>query len=50
VVCENNNTEQFAFCHPGASFNPNMHFEDSLVARFKEGNPDRLFLMPHNSE
>ncbi|XP_074377610.1 uncharacterized protein LOC141719127 [Apium graveolens] len=49
MVCENENLEQFAFCDPGVSFTLNNNFEDNLVSRFKEGNPDRLFFMPHNS-
>ncbi|KAL8125435.1 hypothetical protein AgCh_012939 [Apium graveolens] len=50
MVCENENLEQFAFCDPGVSFTLNNNFEDNLVSRFKEGNPDRLFFMPHNSK
>ncbi|XP_074355808.1 uncharacterized protein LOC141695465 [Apium graveolens] len=49
MVCENENLEQFAFCDPGVSFTLNINFEDNLVSRFKEGNLDRLFFMPHNS-
>lgn len=50
VVRENDNMEQFAFCDPGATFTLNSDFEANLVSRFKEGNPDRLFLLPHNSK
>lgn len=50
MVRENDNLEQFAFCDPGASFTVNSDFEATLVRRLKEGNPDRLFLMPHNSK
>ncbi|KAL8107917.1 hypothetical protein AgCh_024353 [Apium graveolens] len=49
VVIGNNNHELFAFCDPGATFTVNDDFENNLVNRLKEGNPGRLFLMPHNS-
>lgn len=49
VVSENNNLDLFAFVDPGATFTLNSEFETYLVNRLKEGNPDRLFLMPHNS-
>ena len=51
MVRENGTKDQFAFCDPGASLNlMNNSFEDNLVNRFKEGNPDRLFLIPHHSK
>ncbi|XP_074335674.1 uncharacterized protein LOC141672885 [Apium graveolens] len=49
VVIGNNNHELFAFCDPGATFTLNNDFENNLVNRLKEDNPDRLFLKPHNS-
>ncbi|XP_074336394.1 uncharacterized protein LOC141673543 [Apium graveolens] len=49
VVIGNNNHELFAFFDPGATFTVNDDFENNLVNRLKEGNPGRLFLMPHNS-
>ena len=49
-VHENENLHLFAFYDPGASFTLNKEFENYLVNRFKEGNPDRLFLLPHNTK
>ena len=51
MVRENGTKDQFDFRDPGASVNlMNNSFEDYLVNRFKEGNPARLFLIPHNSK
>lgn len=49
MVCENGNLDVYAFCDPGACFTLNNDFEANIVNRLKEGNPDRLFLMPHNA-
>ncbi|KAK1397374.1 hypothetical protein POM88_007237 [Heracleum sosnowskyi] len=48
-VHENDNLDLFAFCDPGATFTLNNEFEAYLFNHLKEGNPDRLFLLPHNT-
>ncbi|KAK1383971.1 hypothetical protein POM88_021706 [Heracleum sosnowskyi] len=48
-VHENDNLDLFAFCDPGATFTLNSEFEAYLFNHLKEGNPDRLFLLPHNT-
>ncbi|KAK1361443.1 hypothetical protein POM88_045917 [Heracleum sosnowskyi] len=48
-VHENDNLDLFAFCDPGATFTPNSDFEAYLFNRLKEGNPDRLFFLSHNT-
>lgn len=48
LVQKNEDLEVYAFCDPGATFALNKDFESYVVNRLKEGNPDRLFLMPHN--
>ncbi|KAK1372924.1 hypothetical protein POM88_029117 [Heracleum sosnowskyi] len=42
--------ETFAFIDPGSTFNLNGDFEAYIVNRLKEGNPDRLFFLPHNQK
>lgn len=42
--------ETFAFVDPGATFNINDAFESYIVKRLKEGNPDRIFFLPHNEK
>lgn len=42
--------ETFAFIDPGSTYNLNADFEACIVNRLKEGNPDRLFFLPHNQE
>ena len=42
--------ETFAFIDPGSTYKLNHDFEAYIVDRLKEGNPDRLFFMPHNQE
>ncbi|KAK1362597.1 hypothetical protein POM88_047071 [Heracleum sosnowskyi] len=48
-VHENDNLDLFAFCDPGATFTLNSDFEAYLFNRLREGNPDRLFFFPHNT-
>ncbi|KAL8112149.1 hypothetical protein AgCh_019735 [Apium graveolens] len=38
----------FAFIDPGSTYYLNAKFETYIVNRLKEGNPDRLFFLPHN--
>lgn len=42
--------ETFAFVDPASSFFVNSEFEDYILNRFREGNPDRLFFLPHNKK
>lgn len=50
VACENGNVGLFGFIDPGATFPISIEFTAYLVNRFKEGDPDRLFIMPHNTK
>ncbi|XP_074328253.1 uncharacterized protein LOC141666155 [Apium graveolens] len=40
--------EKFAFIYPGSTYYLNAKFETYIMNRLKEGNPDRLFFLPHN--
>ncbi|XP_074356488.1 uncharacterized protein LOC141696210 [Apium graveolens] len=40
--------ETFAFIDPGSTYYLNAEFETYIMNRLKEGNPDRLFFLPHN--
>ncbi|KAL8135275.1 hypothetical protein AgCh_010075 [Apium graveolens] len=40
----------FAFIDPGSTYYLNAEFETYIVNRLKEGNPDRLFFLPHNQK
>ncbi|KAL8123265.1 hypothetical protein AgCh_011296 [Apium graveolens] len=40
--------DTFAFIDPGSTYYLNAEFETYIVNRLKEGNPDRLFFLPHN--
>lgn len=42
--------ETFAFVDPGSSFCMNADFENCILNRLREGNPDRLFFIPHNQK
>lgn len=42
--------DMFGFFDPSATFNINSDFEAMVVRRLKEGNPDRVFFMPHNEK
>lgn len=43
--------ETFAFIDPGSTYYLNAgNFEAYIVNRLKEGNPDRLFFLPHNQK
>ena len=48
VVSENGDLDLFAFCDPGVKFSLNKVFESYIINRLKEGNVDRVFLLPHN--
>lgn len=50
VLRKKNKLDYFGFIDPSASFTPNAEFEAALVRRLKEGNPDRVFFMPHNEK
>lgn len=52
MVRASENLDSFVFCDPGFTFtfSVNKDLEDYIVKRLKEGNPDRLFLMPHNNK
>ncbi|XP_063947027.1 uncharacterized protein LOC135151763 [Daucus carota subsp. sativus] len=39
----------YAFCDPATIFTNSTDIERNLVNRLKEGNPDRLFLLPYNT-
>ncbi|KAL8091616.1 hypothetical protein AgCh_034029 [Apium graveolens] len=42
--------EKFAFIDPGSTYYLNTEFETYIMNRLKEGNPDRLFFLPHNQK
>lgn len=50
VIRARNDLELYAFVDPAATYNINKDFEAYIVKRLKEGNPDRMFFMPHNQE
>ncbi|KAL1826336.1 hypothetical protein ACET3Z_004748 [Daucus carota] len=49
VVRDNDELEMYAFCDPATIFTNSTDIERNLVNRLKEGNPDRLFLLPYNT-
>lgn len=50
MIREKDDLELFAFVDPAATFTINKDFESYVVKRLKEGNPDRMFFMPHNQK
>ncbi|XP_074347478.1 uncharacterized protein LOC141686337 [Apium graveolens] len=40
--------ETFTFIDPGSTYHVNADFEAYILNRLREGNPDRLFFLPHN--
>ncbi|XP_074327087.1 uncharacterized protein LOC141665029 [Apium graveolens] len=40
--------ETFVFIDPGSTYHVNANFEAYILNRLTEGNPDRLFFLPHN--
>ena len=50
MVRDNENWEMYDFCDPAAIFTNSRDIQTNLVNRLKEGNPDRLFLLPYNTK
>ncbi|KAK1390153.1 hypothetical protein POM88_018331 [Heracleum sosnowskyi] len=48
VMREKKLLDYFGFFDPSATFTLNANFEDLVVRRLKEGNPNRVFFMPHH--
>lgn len=48
VVHDNGNLDVYDFFDPAATFSLNAELEASVVNRLKEGNSDRLFMLPRN--